>query len=154
MSGRKPANFKPVITNLDMKKTNVFLIIRALAALVLAQSLFFKFTAAQEAVQLFSQLSNTVKGDASLEGTMRLGSGLLELVSVLLLMMKKPRIISVGALIAVVALAGALGLQVAVTGIDHSDGLVRFAITLLGLVASLVVLFRFRGSLPVLGKFT
>jgi len=137
-----------------MKTTVIFLILRILVAIVLAQSLFFTFTGAEESVQLFSQLSNTLKGDASLEGLLRIGSGVVELVSVTLLLMKKPAAISVGALMAVGIMFGVIMAQVTVIGIDSAGGRTLLIIEGFTLLASLVVLFRFRGSVPFLGKFT
>jgi len=137
-----------------MKKPVVFLILRIIAALILAQSLFFKFSGAAESVDLFSQLSEALKGDASLEGVMRIGSGVVELVTVILLLMKKPALISVGAMIAVGTMVGAIMAHVTVIGINFDGDPTLFIMAVITLLASLAVLFRFRGALPVLGKFT
>jgi hypothetical protein len=137
-----------------IKKPVIFLILRLIAALILAQSLFYKFTAAAESVELFSRLSNAVKGDASLEGVMRVGSGLVELVAIILLMMKKPAAISVGAMVAVATMAVAMMAHVTVIGIHYGGTPTLFIMAVITFAVSFVVLFRFRGSLPVLGKFT
>ena len=137
-----------------MKVAVIFLILRILVAVVLVQSLFFKFIGTEEAVHFFSQFSMALKGGTSLEGVLRLGSGVVELVSVTLLLMKKPAAISVGALMAAVIMVCVIMAQVSLIGIDSADGLTLLIIEGLALVVSLTVLFRFRGSLPVLGKFT
>ena len=137
-----------------MKVAVIFLILRILVAVVLVQSLFFKFIGTEEAVQFFSQFSKALKGGTSLEGVLRIGSGVVELVSVTLLLMKKPAAISVGALMAAVIMVCVIMAQVSLIGIDSADGLTLLIMEGLALVVSLTVLFRFRGSLPVLGKFT
>ena len=137
-----------------MKTTVIFLILRILVAIVLVQSLFLKFTGAEASVPFFSQFSKALKGDASLEGVLRIGLGVVELVSVTLLLMKKPAAISVGALMAAVIMVCVIMAQVSLIGIDSTGGLTLLIIEGLALVVSLTVLFRFRGSLPVLGKFT
>lgn len=137
-----------------MKPSVIFLILRVVAALILLQTLFFKFTGAEESVELFSQLSNAVKGDDSLEVTMRIGSGVVELITVCLLLMKKPTAIAIGALLAVGTMAGAIMAHLTVIGVNYGGGPTLFVLAVITLVVSLVVLYRFRGSLPVLGKYT
>jgi hypothetical protein len=68
-----------------MKSSTVFFILRIVAALILLQTLFFKFTAAEESVAVFAQLSTAVTGDASLQPAMRIGSGVVLLASLAIL---------------------------------------------------------------------
>ncbi|MCP5536095.1 MAG: DoxX family protein [Akkermansiaceae bacterium] len=137
-----------------MKKPVFFLILRVIVALILLQTLFFKFTGAEESVKLFSMLSEAVIGDDSLEALMRIGSGVVELVTAVLLLMKKPAAIAVGSLMAVGTMAGAIVTHLSVIGVDYGGGPVLFIMAVVTMVISLVLLFRFRGSLPMLGKFT
>lgn len=137
-----------------MKTPVIFLILRIVVALILLQPLFFKFTGAAESVALFSQLSTAVTGDASMEAMMRLGSGVVELLTVILLLMKKPAAIATGAFFAVVTMSGAIMAHASVIGLDYGGDYTLFALAVVTILAALVVLFRFRGSLPVLGKFT
>jgi len=137
-----------------MKTPVIFLILRIVAALILLQTLFFKFTGAAESVELFSQLSKAVTGDASMEAAMRIGSGAVELLSVILLLMKKPAAIATGAFLAVGTMMGAMMAHVAVIGLDYGGDYTLFALAVVTFLAAMIVLFRYRGKLPVLGKFT
>ncbi len=68
-------------------------VLRIIAAIILAQTLFFKFSGAEESKYIFSTLG--------LEPAGRIGSGIAELVAVVLLLMTRTA-----------ALGGALGLGV------------------------------------------
>ncbi|MEJ6572862.1 MAG: DoxX family protein [Akkermansiaceae bacterium] len=137
-----------------MKTPIILLILRIVIAILLAQTLFFKFTGAAESIELFSQLSKAVKGDASLEPMMRIGSGVVELITVILLLMKKPVAISVGAFMATATMMGAMMAHLTVIGINFGGDATLFILAVVAFLSSLAVLFRYRGSLPVLGKFT
>jgi len=137
-----------------MKNSIILLILRIVVVILLAQTLFFKFTGADESIELFSQLSNAVIGDASLEPMMRIGSGVVELIAVILLLMKKPAAIAVGSLMSAATMSGAIMAHLTVLGINFGGDATLFVLAVIVLIASLVVLFRYRGSLPVLGKFT
>ena len=137
-----------------MKTPVIFLILRIVAALILLQTLFFKFTGAPESVELFSQLSKAVTGDASMEAMMRLGSGMVELLTVILILMKKPAAIATGAFLAVGTMSGAIMAHGAVIGLDYGGDYTLFVLAVVTLLAALVVLFRYRGKLPFFGKFT
>jgi hypothetical protein len=133
-----------------MKTSHVFLLLRLLSALVLARGLFSLSSGAAGSGEIITGVSEALVGDASLEGIMRIATAITGLGSMVLLLLKKPAAISSGAFLAVVLLVAALVAQVTLSGINP----VPLIIVLVGLIASLVVLFRFRGSLPVLGKFT
>lgn len=89
-----------------------------------------------------------------MQATLRIGSGLLELLAVVLILMKKPAAIASGACLAVVMIAGAVFTHLKVTGIGHGSDVTLFVVMVIALMLSLAVLFRYRGSLPVLGRFT
>lgn len=137
-----------------MKSSTVFFVLRIVAAIILLQTLFFKFTAAEESVALFAQLSTALTGDAALQSALRIGSGLVELVTVILLLMKRPAAIATGALFAVATMSGAIFAHLTVLGIDAGGDATLFILAVVVLLASLAILGRYRGSLPVLGKFT
>ena len=137
-----------------MKTPVLFLILRMVVALILLQTVFFKFTGAAESVELFSQLSMAATGDASMEAVMRIGSGAVELLTVILLLMKKPAAIASGALLAVGTMTGAMLAHATVIGLDYGGDYTLFALAVVTFLVAMVVLFRYRGKLPVLGKFT
>ena len=85
---------------------------------------------------------------------MRVVTGVAGVMAIILLLMKKTKAISLGAFLAVVLIVSALVVSVVVQGISDGGGPGLLIILLMGLIASFAVLFRFRGSFPVLGKFT
>jgi len=72
--------------------------LQVIAAVILIQTLAFKFTGATESVYIFSQLGAEPWG--------RIGSGVIELIAALLLL--APRTVLLGALLAIGTMAGAL----------------------------------------------
>ena len=130
-------------------------VLRIVVAVILLQSLFFKFTAAPAAVQIFSTVDETVSEMIGLQGLMepagRIGTGVAELLAAILLLI--PVTVTIGAVVAALIVAGAiyfhlfsnLGIAVVVDG--QSDGGFLFILALLVLVASLVTLIiKWRGS--------
>src|SRR3954469_22537690 len=73
-------------------------ICRIAAAIILLQTLFFKFTAAPESVYIFSKLG--------LEPWGRIGTGIMELIASVLLLI--PRTTSIGAFLAAGIMSGAI----------------------------------------------
>src|SRR3982751_2704940 len=79
--------------------TNIGLwILRIIAALIMLQTLYFKFTAADESVYIFSKLGMEPWG--------RIGTGILELVASILILYPKTTVL--GALLAIGLMGGAI----------------------------------------------
>jgi putative oxidoreductase len=103
-------------------------------AVILFQTLFFKFTGAAESVYIFSTLG--------LEPAGRIGSGIAELIAVVLLLY--PATVTLGALLSLGVISGAIlshltKLGIAVTNSDGtSDGGLLFALALTVFFGSLV----------------
>ena len=109
---------------------------------ILAQTLFFKFTAAPESVYIFSKLG--------LEPWGRIGSGVAELIAAILLLI--PATAALGALIALGVIVGALGAHLTKLGIEvQGDGGLLFGLAVTVFVGSLLVLWLRRRELPWLG---
>src|SRR6187549_147177 len=89
-------------------KTVISWILRIVSALILLQTLFFKFSGAAESVYIFSTLGMEPWG--------RIGSGIAELIASLLLLW--PRTIVLGALISIGVMAGALVAHLTKLGIE------------------------------------
>ena len=87
-------------------------ILRVLVAVILGQTLFFKFTGAPESVALFTQLG--------IEPLGRIGIGIAELVAVVLILI--PRTVFYGALLSVALMLGALGAHVTELGFAGEMG--------------------------------
>jgi len=117
-------------------------VLQIVAAGILFQTLFFKFTGAEESVYIFSTLGAEPWG--------RIGSGVIELFVVILLLI--PATASVGALLAVGVACGAILSHLTRLGIVvKDDGGLLFGLATTVLVASLIVLFLRRHELPLVG---
>lgn len=118
---------------------------------ILLQTLFFKFTGAEESVYIFSSIGKFV-GVAAVEPWGRIGSGVLELLASILLLI--PPTTSLGAILAIGAMAGAIVSHLIVLGIEvKGDGGLLFGLALTALVASVVVLVIRRSQIPVVGRY-
>lgn len=121
---------------------------QVLAAVILAQTLYFKFTYAPETRHIFGPLGGRPAATFV---------GLLELVCVVLLLI--PRTAAVGAVLALALMGGALVTHLTVIGIavknpdtGESDGGLLFGLALVVALCALVVLaFRWR-DLPFVGR--
>jgi hypothetical protein len=119
------------------------LLARLVAAGILGQTLFFKFSGAAESRWIFETLGAEPWG--------RLGTGALEAVAVVLLLL--PRTAALGALLAAGLMAGAIGSHVAVLGIDvQGDGGLLFALACVTLACAGGVVLRRRDELLVLAR--
>ena len=112
------------------------------AAAILAQTLFFKFSGAEESRYIFSTLGVEPWG--------RIASGVFELVAALLLLF--PGTAASGALLAAAIMGGAILSHLTLLGIEvQGDRGLLFGLALGVLACSLVVLFLRRGQLPLIG---
>jgi len=117
-------------------------IAQLVVAVILGQTLFFKFTAAPESVYIFETLG--------LEPWGRIGSGLAELVAVALLLV--PSTPALGALVALGVIVGAIGSHLGPLGIEvQGDGGLLFGLALVVLTGSALILGLRRRELPLLG---
>jgi hypothetical protein len=118
--------------------------LRLIIAVILVQTLFFKFTAAKESVYIFSTLGMEPWG--------RIGSGIFELIASILLIV--PGTVTLGALMAFAATGSAIlfhltKLGIALTAVgDHGE---LFMLAIVVVLCSLAVLFLHRFEVPVVG---
>ena len=118
--------------------------LQALAAAILLQTLFFKFTGAEESVYIFSTLGVEPAG--------RIGSGVVELIAAVLLLV--PSTVAGGALLALGVMAGAIVSHLTLLGIEvKDDGGLLFGLAVAVFVSSAIVLFLRRAEIPVLGRY-
>ena len=116
---------------------------RIIAAIILLQTLFFKFTAAPESVYIFTQVGAEPWG--------RLSSGVVELFAAVLLL--TPRFVWAGAILALGVMAGAIVSHLTILGIEvQGDKGLLFALALIVFATSAVALFLHRNQIPVIGK--
>lgn len=117
--------------------------LRIIAAVILLQTLFFKFTGAEESLYIFEQ---TGLGDLG-----RYGSGVVELVAAILLLI--PKTAGIGAVLALGAMCGAIFFHFTSLGIEvQGDGGLLFGLAVVIFVCSLLTAWRHRKSIPVLQK--
>src|SRR5882757_3212609 len=91
---------------------------RIVAAIILLQTLFFKFTAAPESVYIFTKVGAEPWG--------RIGSGVVELIAAVLLL--TPRFVWAGAILALGVMAGAIVSHLTLLGIEvQGDRALLFA---------------------------
>jgi putative oxidoreductase len=118
-------------------------ILRVTAAVILLQTLFFKFTAAPESVYIFTKVGAEPWG--------RIGSGVVELIAAVLIL--APRYTWLGSVIAMGVMAGAIASHLTILGIDvMGDKGLLFALALIVFAASAINLALHRSQIPVLGR--
>lgn len=122
-----------------MKIKNVILwIFRLIVAIILLQTLFFKFTAAPESVFIFSQLG--------IEPWGRIGTGIIELIASILVLMPKTTVY--GAFLSLGTMAGAIFSHLTKLGIIVTDdGGVLFIMACVVFIVSLILIYLNRNQL-------
>lgn len=114
---------------------------RIVAALIMLQTLYFKFTAAPESVAIFTTVGMEPWG--------RIGVGVMELIASLLILINAT--VWIGAILAVGLMSGAIMMHLTILGISvEGDGGQLFAYALIVLVASAYALYFNRGKLRTL----
>jgi uncharacterized membrane protein YphA (DoxX/SURF4 family) len=122
---------------------NVLLVLRIIVAVILIQTLRYKFTAHEDSVYIFTKVG--------LEPYGRIGIGVLELISAVLLMI--PKTIWTGALLTVGIIGGAIMMHLTQLGIEiHNDGGRLFYIAVITFILSGIILFDQRKNLPFIGS--
>lgn len=116
---------------------------RLVAAVILLQTLFFKFTGAEESKFIFEKVHAEPWG--------RIGSGVVELVTSILLLV--PRTTGWGALLGLVVMTGAIATHLTVLGIEvQGDGGLLFIYALLVFISCLYLFATFRKQVRIPGK--
>jgi putative oxidoreductase len=117
---------------------------RVAAAVILLQTLFFKFTAAPESVYIFIKVG--------LEPWGRIGSGIAELIAAILILI--PATTWLGAGLALGVMAGAIFSHLTLLGIVvMGDGGLLFGLALAVAACSTLLLFLQRRRVPVIGAY-
>jgi uncharacterized membrane protein YphA (DoxX/SURF4 family) len=112
--------------------------LRILAALILLQTLFFKFSGAEESVYIFSALGMEPWG--------RIGSGVLELIASILILY--PRTTFIGAALGAGLMGGAIFFHLTKLGIAvRGDGGQLFIYALLVFISCVLLLIIYRKEL-------
>ena len=123
-------------------KTNAFSwLLRIIAAGIFLQTLFFKFTASEESVYIFSTLGMEPYG--------RIGSGIAELIASILILI--PRTTIYGALLGMGILGGAIVSHLFVLGIEvKNDGGLLFWLAVAAFLCCALLAYQNKREIPFL----
>jgi uncharacterized membrane protein YphA (DoxX/SURF4 family) len=114
--------------------------LRIVAAIILLQTLYFKFTGQPESVELFSKLGAEPWG--------RIGTGVIELIASVLLLI--PSTVILGALLGIGLMLGAIASHLLVIGIEsQGDGGQLFGLAIVVLACCVVIAFMHKGQIQM-----
>ena len=126
---------------MHMKSNTIFMwILRLLAAVIMLQTLYFKFTAHEQSVALFTQLGMEPWG--------RIGTGVLELIASILIL--NPRTTGWGAGLGLGLMSGAIFFHLTKLGIVFGGDAVLFIYAVITFVCCLILFIKYRTQIPVL----
>ncbi len=115
-----------------MKNEIILWILRIVAALILLQTLYFKFSGAEESIYIFTALGIEPYG--------RIGSGIAELIVAILILI--PKTTWIGAMVGCAIMGGAILSHVFVLGlVVKDDGGLLFCLAVITLLCCLGLLY-------------
>jgi putative oxidoreductase len=122
-------------------KKHIPLVIRIIVAVILLQTLRFKFSAHPDSVYIFEKVG--------LEPVGRIGIGILELIAGILLFI--PKTIWFGATLTIGVIGGAIFMHLTQLGIEvNNDGGVLFITAAVTFVLAVIILYLYRKTIPFL----
>lgn len=126
-------------------KNNIFTwIVKLIAVVILLQTLFFKFSGAEESIYIFTKLGVEPFG--------RIGSGIAELIASLLILI--PRTTLLGALMGLGTMLGAIVSHLFILGIVvKNDGGELFALAIITLICCIILVLQNKNKIPDLLRF-
>ncbi len=126
-----------------MKKSVIIWIVKLIAVTILVQTLYFKFSGANESIFIFSKLG--------IEPFGRIGSGITELLASILILI--PRTTLIGAFLGLGTMFGAILSHLFILGIvvQNDDGTL-FTLALITLICCLFLIYNQRNKIPDLLK--
>jgi len=124
-------------------KNSIQLLLRIVIAVILVQTLRYKFTAHPDSVYIFSKVG--------LEPYGRIAIGIFELIAAILILI--PKTVWLGALLSLGIISGAIVMHLTKLGIEiNGDGGMVFYMAIVVFVLSLIVLWIKRKSIPFISK--
>ncbi len=124
-------------------KKHLPIVLRIVVAIILLQTLRFKFTAHPDSVYIFSKVG--------MEPIGRIIIGILELIASILLLI--PKTIWAGALLTLGIISGALIMHLTKIGIEvNNDGGLLFITALITFALSAIILYIYRNDIPYFKK--
>lgn len=126
-------------------KTSIFTwIIKLIAVVILLQTLYFKFSGAEESIYIFTKLGIEPYG--------RIGSGIVELIASILILIPKTTLI--GAILGLGTMFGAIFSHIFALGIVvQNDGGTLFALAIVTFICCSILIYQQRSKIPNLLKF-
>jgi uncharacterized membrane protein YphA (DoxX/SURF4 family) len=122
-----------------MKNSLFIWIIKIITVVILVQTLFFKFSGAEESVYIFETLGIDPVG--------RIGSGVVELLASILILI--PRTTLLGAILALGTMIGAIFSHIFVLGIVvKNDGGTLFTLAIITFICCLVLVYNQKNKIP------
>ena len=125
-----------------MRKSIFIWGLRIVAAFLLLQTLYFKFTAHEQSIRLFTTLGMEPWG--------RIGTGVFELIASVLILI--PRTTLLGALMALGLMSGAIYFHLTKLGIYFDGDPVLFIYAVIVFICSLLLIIIYRKIIPNLLK--
>ncbi len=127
-----------------MKKYFTFsFILKLVVAVILIQTLYFKFTGSPESKYIFETVGMEPWG--------RIGTGIVELISVMLIFI--PRTTWIGAVLALGIVTGAIFFHLTKLGIEvQGDGGLLFILACVVFVSCLIILWKERQKIPMINS--
>jgi putative oxidoreductase len=120
-------------------KKHIPLVLRIIVAVILIQTLRFKFTAHPDSVYIFENVG--------LEPYGRIGIGFLELIASILLLV--PKTVWIGATLTLGIIGGAIMMHLTKLGIEiNNDGGILFYTALTTFILSAIILVLYRKDIP------
>jgi putative oxidoreductase len=117
--------------------------LRVIVAIILFQTLYFKFTGAEESIYIFTTVGMEPWG--------RIGSGIIELIASVLILI--PRTAWLGALLCLGVISGAIYFHLTKLGIEvQGDGGLLFYLALTTFSCSAIALYIHRNEIPFIKK--
>lgn len=127
-----------------MKNPIFIWIVKLVAVIILVQTLYFKFTGAEESVYIFTTLGVEPFG--------RIGSGIVEFIASILILI--PRTTLLGALLGLGTMAGAIFSHLFILGIEvKNDGGTLFILAIITFLCCLVLIYNQKDKIASLLKF-
>lgn len=121
------------------------IVLKVVAAFIMLQTLFFKFSGAQESIHLFTAIAGYN------EAIMRIGTGTLELIAAILFFV--PKKTWLGALLTIGLMSGAILSHITILGIEfNNDGGALFMSAIVTLLAGIILLIQNKKEIPFIGN--
>ena len=127
-----------------MKNPIFIWIVKLVAVVILVQTLYFKFSGAEESVYIFSTLGVEPYG--------RIGSGIIELIASILILI--PRTTLLGAIVGMSTMVGAIASHLLFLGVEvKNDGGTLFILAIITFICCSILIYCTKHKIPNLLKF-